>query len=485
MNALIAIAFAVALSTQMLLKNAQHEAARIHELVGTAVGQQLDRLTQAVNSYSSKNLSVITSGAGQIVDANGNAVVVVNKYAPTVAELNAMGFLTGNFNAVNYFGGGYVVALNNSPVGCAYPNCMLDGMVYLTAPVLSKGLPDITVLGAAVQKIGGNGGFSKLASPGTISGFSGGWNKPNPAGNVAGILAEQAGTYSYDSLYYRLDGSKGLTATFNAGNQALSNIKQVSSGSVCVGNTFALSDGTNGVTVNMPLTCVGGAYTPPTSGGKMPAANFAALPTTGNSDGDIRGTLDLHRAYMWYASLSSWVPLTVDQNGNFSVPGTLTAQSVAASGRVSANTLRPTLVAVADTSCAGYQQGDLAQNAAGLTLSCQSGMWAKAQGGGGTGMTGLLAPLKGKTISCFFTQNTFGKILTGTAYAMVDATGSPFARATFDYPGAWFKDTGWVSGFNATITGYIQSGWNAGGYPSLFASDPGNTVSCVANWPYT
>jgi type II secretory pathway pseudopilin PulG len=80
---------------------------------------------------------------------------------------------------------------------------------------------------------------------------------------------------------------------------------------------------------------------------------------------------------------TSWRALAVDDAGNLVVPGALTVGGDAtAGGRMSGNTIRPNLVAAENASCSGYQTGDIASTSAGLTLSCQSGVWKKAAGGG-------------------------------------------------------------------------------------------------------
>jgi hypothetical protein len=42
---------------------------------------------------------------------------------------------------------------------------------------------------------------------------------------------------------------------------------------------------------------------------KQPAASFAALPSVGNADGDMRETLDTHTLYVWDAAASLWIPV--------------------------------------------------------------------------------------------------------------------------------------------------------------------------------
>lgn len=48
---------------------------------------------------------------------------------------------------------------------------------------------------------------------------------------------------------------------------------------------------------------------------KAPAANFAALPASGNTDGDVRLTLDTRLIYTWKTSVTAWV-----QTGTFKAP---------------------------------------------------------------------------------------------------------------------------------------------------------------------
>lgn len=417
---LIAVAIATVIATQLLTNQVKDDLYRARVKMGEAQGQQLDRLAQAVNEYSSKNATALSSGVGAVVNVSGTPATVANKYAPTVAELTTMGYLKANFSATNYFGGNYSVTLSLKPTGCSYPNCSIGGLVYLTNAVLSRGLPDITVLGAATQKVGSAMGFSKQATPGTIYGHSGGWNEPNPAGNVAGILAEQVGTFSYDSLYYRLDGAAGLTAAFNAGGQAFNNIKSVAPGTACTGNSFAISDGTNGVAAGAVLSCQGGAYASQSSDfWQSPVASKASLDLITCNASNAWQTKVVKtpsvgsgpRAYTCNGA-GGWLPLALDDNGNLTVPGALVANGNVTLGNAAAdtvtingtttvnsgltvgngtaatatNTLVINRTATEGTACpAGTPNGALARDITtpGLILSCQSSSWRKASGTSG------------------------------------------------------------------------------------------------------
>lgn len=91
-------------------------------------------------------------------------------------------------------------------------------------------------------------------------------------------------------------------------------------------------------------------------------------------------------------------------------------------------------------------------------------------------MQGILAPLKGKTITCSG-YGVYG--------AMVDSNGNPYVN----------NGAGWVAGFTSASPSY---GWGSGtfttwsfnSYPSLIVTYyDGNagtyTTSCTANWPPT
>ena len=144
---------------------------------------------------------------------------------------------------------------------------------------------------------------------------------------------------------------------------------------------------------------------------KDPVANYASLPAAGNSSGDVRKTLDNQRHFTWNGA--SWIALAVDQNGNFAVPGALTvngskvvgdggtntwiqqsgklnvtdsagaytdlqANDVTATGRTTSNDIKLNSVVTEGTACS--PDGLVARDATGLLLSCQSSIWAKAQG---------------------------------------------------------------------------------------------------------
>lgn len=118
-----------------------------------------------------------------------------------------------------------------------------------------------------------------------------------------------------------------------------------------------------------------------------------------------------------------------------------------------------------------------------VLLTCQSGIWKKSATGG-TGMSGVLAPLAGMSISCSASDPFSGRPVTG--YAMVDSQGKPLVRIV------WHTyDTGFVPGFYAenTVNGWHKSVQWSVGYPNLglYLLQPDGTtkLACTANWPLT
>jgi hypothetical protein len=91
-----------------------------------------------------------------------------------------------------------------------------------------------------------------------------------------------------------------------------------------------------------------------------PVDTFADLPPTGNDTGDVRMVTALEHAFTWNGA--SWAALSVDQNGNLSVPGTLTTNGVQLQQVVSSN-----------DPCT--PDGSLARDPTGLMLYCRNGTW--------------------------------------------------------------------------------------------------------------
>lgn len=187
------------------------------EAQGRAHGKILSDVNQAIGVYMANNYPALQ---------NGTPVAgVVNPYAPTIQELQAMGGLNAQLSPTPPLGGAYATQIAREPMGCTGSGCNLTSRVWLTSPFVNNdtGNPDIRRLGAAAMEIGGDGGFSDNTSPGTVRGMAG-WSRPNPVSNQAGILVAING-YGSSAFgqFFRKDGSVAMTGTANFGNQSLNN----------------------------------------------------------------------------------------------------------------------------------------------------------------------------------------------------------------------------------------------------------------------
>lgn len=167
---------------------------------GAAQGQTLLNINRALGQY------ITDSNNSLALQRNQSIPGVAQIYAPTIAELQALGYLIGNVNPVPANGGAYVTQVVLLPAGCVTTSCHIATRVWMTNPVIDvlTNKPDIKRLGALVSAVGGNGGFSDPQTPAVIRGS--GWTLPNPvSGTPAGIvLAINGFNSTLDSNYVRM-----------------------------------------------------------------------------------------------------------------------------------------------------------------------------------------------------------------------------------------------------------------------------------------
>ncbi len=145
-------------------------------------------------------------------------------------------------------------------------------------------------------------------------------------------------------------------------------------GASCANTGAIAQDGTGAL-----VSCQSGTWQSVGGGHwRAPVATYAALPASGNQNGDVRLTLDTDRAFAWNGG--SWAALAVDQNGDLTVPRHLSAEN----GGVSTS-----------TSCSG--QGAL--TAGDITLTTDNGC---ADGGSAIGMQ---SPVTGQGYAIVDSQN--------------------------------------------------------------------------------
>ncbi|WP_426172471.1 PulJ/GspJ family protein [Pseudoduganella sp. R-34] len=127
-------------------------------------------------------------------------------YAPAIADLIAMGYLSASFPTQAVFSNGqpgnYQVRIWREPAGCELvqvTSCDVVGWVYIDRAITANGStdPDGPSISTIVKKLGGAGGFSLNINPGTVNGLGKTWSRANPvAGNPAGVVAARFGYVS-------------------------------------------------------------------------------------------------------------------------------------------------------------------------------------------------------------------------------------------------------------------------------------------------
>ena len=299
-------------------------------------------------------------------------------YAPTIPELIAAGLLHNNFSTSNFYGSNYNIALSRVPAGCVPPLCDVSFLVNLTGPITDyrTGLVDGPTLGAAVRRMGADGGFSNRVAAGTINGASGSWSAPNPVVNgsgqpVPGILAIRGGYGSSGwAQFLRRDGTLPMTGALNMGNQNINNAATLNSNAINNATSIATTTiaTTDAVTVGGTLN-VAGATT--TNG----ITNTGDISNTG-----ILNTLTLNTT--GGATIGTTLNVTgatttngITNTGNITNTGAIfNTGNVTVTGDVSSARLLLTYVVNNGAACAGLD-GYQARTAAGSIASCINSVW--------------------------------------------------------------------------------------------------------------
>lgn len=201
-----------------------------------------------VASYDDK-LQQLALNAGGMMDT----VAIVNAFQPTVEDLRQLGKAPFGATGKSLIAGGdYRIFITPNPTACVLPSmpnttgarCNLDGLVCINKPMRTRGgVVDFPRAGLAIRRIGADGGYSTVATPGVISGLGGGWSTPNPiVPAVPGIVCARFG-YSSSKFapFLRKDGSVWMENVFNVGGHSIHNVKDVDGSGNIKGAEF-LSD---------------------------------------------------------------------------------------------------------------------------------------------------------------------------------------------------------------------------------------------------
>ena len=322
---------------------AMREMARVEIMRNT--DKQTDMLIAykaALQSYVDENYIPLQSNAAVV--RNGVTLqpgaAAGQAYNPTVADLQAMGYLGAGFQNQVWLIDGATFENVITPVGvCPGINCNVNGFAYFSQPILIRGTEATTqdmngpIIGQMLSRLGGLSGTSYPGSTATITGLGGNALAANPvAGAPPGVVGIAFGYIAGSNAnYVRMGETRNVPL---AGDLTVG-------GSLNVGGATTLNNSltVNGAaTINNSLTATGKV-----AGDKVqPMGSFAlgaACPAT--DEGSI-------------AKLAAGTGLVVCQNGFYSL-----LQQQATSGGVCTTS------------------GMFAQSSAGVSLFCQNGFWLR------------------------------------------------------------------------------------------------------------
>ena len=320
---------ALAIASALLVGLARMIGDSIEEVKEQQAALQQAQVATAAAKYIAANYSdlVTSTGAGAVT-------------AVTVAQLKTAGFLSTGFATTNPYQQSACVLVLQPAAG------KLDALV---AGYGGSAIPDRAIASVAMMA-GQGGGYISAAQPGTARGAS--WELATTAyqgvacagTTVLNGAAAHDGGHLVSSLFY--DGPGQLSTDFlyrdavpgrpqlNQMNTPLgfAGAALVTMGTAC-GSAAAIGIDAASRSV---ATCGADGFWQTGSTWKAPVANFADLPTAGNTAGDVRMVTALNRGFTYTGS--DWVALAVDEKGDLHVPGTVTADTaVVSAGTITAD----------------------------------------------------------------------------------------------------------------------------------------------------
>ena len=235
--------------------------------VSNAAATQMQELNAALTKHITNNYPTLL--------ASGRASV-------TIADLQAERLLPAVYLNATPFGG--TISMEVVSTGGTKPT--LSGLITTTPWTDGAGNVRYDLLGAAIRKIGAQGGVSYYVNN-AISGLNGGWsalqgNAANQFTNItaAGQLAIRSygDTLGYDNVYLRRDGSLPMLGNLDMGFHDINNAVNISANGWIYANHIAANDATIGSIFSNYIRNTGGIDTAQITGvGTNSTANFAYL----------------------------------------------------------------------------------------------------------------------------------------------------------------------------------------------------------------
>lgn len=460
------------------------------------VSQHMSTVGQAAQAYIKDNYSAVSA----VATATAPALI-------RVSTLTSTNYLQTGFTAANSYGQTVCVLV------------LQPAANQLAALVVAEGgtaIDDLT-LGQIASTMGASGGGVYSTAATTLKGAMGGWStavgnfaNANASGlhcdGTAGAVAIAAGRPIQALWFANGDVTSGflyrssvaghpelnqMQTALDMNSNAINNAATiglntvVTQGNACTTNGVVARDAAGAV-----MSCQSGTWNSQGSAyWKDPVANVAALPACNASAAwqtRIVRTPTVGSGPRGYTcNGATWQPLAVDDSGNLTIAGTMTAATAAITGNATvsgtstlnalAGNLTVTTTATVGAACS--PNGRIAQDGTGLLLSCQSGSWQKAQGAGGTGWNALVAPLLGRSVSCS-SGVWYGAISVAAngaissysqGYGMGSSCGGPYCT---NY---WYSTIARMTWYGMELVD---------GAAGSATGTPGSII-CFGNWPAT
>ena len=287
-------------------------------LMPSMVGAQHQAFSDQVAQVEAGQLSTITNAALQYEYGYMASLSAPGTHTVSVQTLIQQGYLPPGTSAVDAMG---------DPISVQY---QADSAGNVTGYVVAQGpyrYPDADA-GQILLDLGDRGGYvPEVPVAGQVAGVIYGTGRTWQAAAPAGINPGSIDVQVEANAAQQADDSRFLwrvpapTAAGNTMSTPLILGAVETPGASCANTGAIAQDGTGAI-----VSCQGGTWQSVGGGHwRAPVSTYAALPSSGNQDGDVRLTLNTDRAFAWNGS--SWTALAVNQNGNLHVPNTLTADN--------------------------------------------------------------------------------------------------------------------------------------------------------------
>jgi type II secretory pathway pseudopilin PulG len=239
---LVELGLVLIVSTMLLAGQFSKIMDAVNQLNADSTASYLKEVQGGVNRYIEENLQALKTG-------NAVGPAFPTPLQPTIAQLQnpAFKYVDARLFATSALDLPFNIVLTRDAActtSADAPACVISGVVHSTTAYQQEGQVRSDILATAVSAIGKDGAMSYAEAPAVLR-FQGGTTMPNPVANTPGILAIRVGNHSgLTSLlapYYRLDGTKKLTGSMDAGGFDIKQVKDLEVTSTTTTNNISIS----------------------------------------------------------------------------------------------------------------------------------------------------------------------------------------------------------------------------------------------------